>query len=109
MNDAEALLQALGKLVRGAFQRRTVNAEANGGFRLPAIAGGVHIAHNLQGKGRGGRIGMGTSRHIPHALAQPGVTQGNGGIAVIQQLVDGLPFAQPGDGAVLPQDGSRIG
>ena len=49
-NNAEALLQALGKLIGGRFQRRTVEAEINVVLRLPGLAGIVHMLHDGQGE-----------------------------------------------------------
>lgn len=108
-HDAEALLQALGKLVSGGFQRGTVQAEVDVGLRLPLGAGIIHMLHDAQGKGFGGRVGVALAGHILAALIQARITQADGGITAVQQLVDGLALLQAGQSAILPQDGRGIG
>lgn len=107
--DAEALLQALGKLVGGGFQRGAVQAEVDVGLRLPLGAGIIHMLHDAQGKGLGGRVGVALAGHILAALIQARIAQADGGITAVQQLVDGLALLQAGQGAILPQDGRGIG
>ena len=52
---------------------------------------------------------MGLAGHVFGAFVQARIAQRNGGIAVIQQLIDGFALLQPGQGAVLPQDGGSVG
>ena len=108
-DDAEALLQALGELVGGGLQRRAVQGVVDVLRRLPLLALVVHLLHDAQGERRGGGVRMALAGHILHALVQARVTQGDGGVAVIEQLVDGLAFFQTGQGTVLPQDGCHVG
>ena len=108
-NDAEALLQALGELVGGGFQRGAVQAEVDVGIGLPLGAGIVHVLHDLQGKGLGSRVGVALAGHILAAFVQARVTQADGGVAAVEQLVDGLALFQAGQSTVLPQDGGGVG
>ena len=101
-DHAEPLLQALGEFIGRGFQGGTIEAEINIVLGLPGGAGLVHMTHDLQGEGRGGRIGVGFAGHILHALIQPGVAQRDGGIAAVEQLVDGLALGKPRQRAVLP-------
>ena len=107
-HHAEALLQALGKLVGGGFQRGAVQAEINVVLLLPACAGIVHMLHNVQRKGLGGGVGVALAGHILAALIQARVAQTDGGIAAVEQLVDGLALLQAGQRTVLPQDGRGV-
>ena len=107
-HQAEALLQALGKLVGGGFQRRAVQAEIDVVLLFPLGAGIVHMLHYVQGKGLGGGVGVAFAGHIFAALIQACVTQADGGVTAVQQLVDGFALLQAGQGAVLPQDGGGV-
>ena len=78
-------------------------------LRLPSLAGGVQLVHDLQSEGRGAGVGVALAGHVLHALIQSRVAQGDGGVSAVQQLVDGLALLQPRAGAVLPQDGCRVG
>ena len=108
-DDAEPLLQALGKLVGSGLQRGAVQAEIDVALGLPLGAGVVHVLHDFQRKGLGGRVGVAAAGHILAALVQAGVAQADGGVAAVQQLVDGLALFQAGQRAVLPQDGRGVG
>ncbi len=107
--DAKAALEALGEFIGGGLQGGAVEAEINVVLRLPLPAGGVHGLHDLEGEGRGGGVRVALSGHVLHALVKPGVAQGDGGIAAIEELVNGLPLFQAGAGAILPQDGGHVG
>ncbi|CAN4027241.1 hypothetical protein NOIMNB_NOIMNB_17880, partial [Dysosmobacter welbionis] len=102
-------LQALGKFIGGGLQRRTVEGEIDIALLLPLPAGVVHVLHHLQGEGGGGGVRMALAGHVLHALVEAGVAQGDGGVAVVEQLVDGLALLQPGAGAVLPQNRGHVG
>ena len=107
-DDAETLLQAFGKLVGGAFQRRTIDGKADIGFLCPAVAGGVHYFHDGEGKLLCVRIRMGFAGEIVHAFRKSGISEGYGGVAAIEQPVDGFALLKPCQCPVLPEDGSRI-
>ena len=109
LNDAEPALEALGELVGGGFQRGAVQGIVDILRLFPLCALVVHLLHNGQGKGSSGGIGMALAGHIFHALVETGVAQRNGGIAVEQQLVDGLALLQTGQRTVLPQNGRGVG
>ena len=109
LDDAEPALEALGELVGGGLQRRAVQGEVDVALLLPLPAGVVHVLHHLQGEGGGGGVRVALAGHVLHALVEAGVAQGDGGVAVVEQLVDGLALLQPGAGAVLPQDGGHVG
>ena len=67
-HNAKALLQALGKLVGGGFQRGAVQAEVDVMLFLPLGAGIVHVLHHVQRKGLGGGVGVALAGHILAAL-----------------------------------------
>ena len=52
---------------------------------------------------------MGLSGHVLHALIESRISQGNGGIASIKKPVNGFALLKPCQGAVLPENGRRIG
>ncbi len=52
---------------------------------------------------------MGLAGHELHALIEACIAQGNGGVASVEQLVDGFPLLQPGQSAILPEDGGGVG
>ena len=89
-HHAETLLQALGELVGRGFQRCAVQAEINIVLVLPLGAGVVHMLHHVQRKGLGGGVGVALAGHILAALIQARIAQADGGIAAVEQLVDGL-------------------
>ena len=107
-HNAEALLQALGEFVGRGFQWRAVQAEINIVLALPLGAGIVHMLHDMQRKGLGGRVGVALAGHILAALIQARIAQTDRGIAAVEQLVDRLALLQAGQCAVLPQDGRGI-
>ena len=76
-------------------------------FPLGALV--VHVLHDLEREGSAFRLGVAVAGHVFHALIQTRVSQRNGGIAAVEQLVDGLALGQTRQCAVLPQDGRRIG
>ena len=107
-HHAKTLLQALGKLVGGGFQRGAVQAEVDVMLFLPLGAGIVHVLHHVQRKGLGGGVGVALAGHILAALIQACIAQADGGVTAVQQLVDRLAFLQAGQRAVLPQDGGGV-
>ena len=109
LDHAEPALQALGELVGGGLQRCAVQGIVDILRSLPLGALVVHPLHDLQGEGGGGGIGMALASHVLDALIQPRIAQGDGRIAVIEQLVDDLALLQPGQGTVLPKDRGHIG
>ena len=84
LNHAEPLLQTFGKLIGGAFKRGSIEAEADGGFCFPALAGCVHIFHHFQREGRCAGVCMGFSGHIAHTFTQSRIAQRDGRVAAIQ-------------------------
>ena len=108
-NLAKPLLQALGKLVGGGFQRRAVEGEVDVVLCLPCGAGIIHVLHDLQSKGLCLCICMGTTGHVLYALIKTGIAQRNGRVAAKEQLVDGLALGKSCQCAVLPQNGRGVG
>ena len=108
-DQAEALLQALGELVGGGFQRCSVQGIVDILRRLPLKALVVHLLHHGQGERLGLVVGVGLAGHVFDALIKSGVAQRNGGVAAIEQLVDGFALGQPRQRTVLPQDGRGVG
>ena len=108
-HNAKPLLQALGKLVGGGFQRGAVQRVINIFSVFPLVALIVHVLHHAQGKGFCGGVGMALAGHIFAAFIQARIAQADGGVAAVQQLINGLALFQAGQSAVLPQDGCRIG
>ena len=107
-HNAEALLQALGKLVGGGLQRGAVETEINVVLLLPGLAGVIHVLHDVQRKRLGSGIGVALAGHILAALIQARVAQADGGITAVEQFVDGLALLQAGQGTVLPEDGRGV-
>ena len=75
---------------------------------LPLLTAGIQRIHDLKSKGSSLGIGMGLSCHIFDALIKTCVTQRNGGISAVEQLVDGFALFKTGQSAILPQNGSSI-
>ena len=67
------------------------------------------MLHDLESEGGGLCIGVGMAGHVFDAFIQPGIAQGDGGVAAIEKPVDGLALLEPGQGAILPQNGGRVG
>ena len=95
-HHAETLLQALGELVGRGFQRCAVQAEINIVLVLPLGAGVIHMLHHVQRKGLSGGVGVALAGHILAALIQARIAKADGGIAAVEQLVDGLTLLQAG-------------
>ena len=108
LNDAEAALEALGKLIGSGFQGRAVEGEVDVAFLFPLLAGVVHVLHDGKGKGCGLGVCVALAGHVLDALIKTCVAQGDGGVAVVEQFVDGLALFQPGTGSILPQNGGNI-
>ena len=109
LDNAEAALQALRELVRRGFERRAIQREVDVARFLPLGALVVHVLHNLERERRAFRIGVAVAGHVLHAFIQARVSQRNGGIASVEQLVDGLALGQARQCAVLPQNRRRVG
>ena len=107
-HDAKPLLQALGELVGGGFQRGAVEGVVHVLGLLPLVALVVHVLHHAQGEGLGTGIGVALAGHILHTLVQAGIAQTDGGVAAEEQLVDLLALLQTGQRAVLPQDRGSV-
>ena len=67
-HDAKALLQALGELVGGGFQRGAVEGVIDVLGLFPGVALVVHVLHHAQGKGLCTGIGVAAAGHILDAL-----------------------------------------
>ena len=52
---------------------------------------------------------MALAGHVLHALIESGVAEGDGGVAVVEQAVDGFALLESGAGTVLPEDGRGVG
>ena len=107
-HDAKPLLQALGELVGGGFQRGAIEGVVHVLGLLPLVALVVHVLHHAEGEGLCAGVGVALAGHILHALIQAGVTEADGGVAAEEQLVDLLALLEAGQCAVLPQDGCGI-
>ena len=90
LNDAEALLQALGKLIGGGFQGRAVEGIVDIFGGLPLQAFFVHLFHNGQSERSGGGVCVALAGHVLHAFIQTCVAQGDSGVAAVKELVDDL-------------------
>ena len=108
-NLAEAALEALGELVRGAFERRSVEREVDVLLLAPFLARRVQPVHDFEREGRGGGVGVRLAGHVADALAQPRVAERDGRVAAEQQPVDFLALLQAGERAVLPQNRGNVG
>ena len=75
---------------------------------LPLLALVVHVLHDGEREGLCLLVRMRSARHILDALVKPRITEGNGRIAAVEELVDGLPLLQPRERAILPEDGRRV-
>ena len=106
---AEALLQALGKLVGGGLQRSAVDGVVDVLFGFPLGTGVVQSLHDLEAELFTGFGGVGLTLHVVDALCQTGIAEGDGGVTAVEEFVDGLAGFQTGDGAILPEDGSDVG
>ena len=107
-DDAEPLLQALGELVGGGFQRGAIEGVVHVLGLLPLVALVVHVLHHAEGEGLCAGVGVALAGHILYALIQAGVTEADGGVAAEEQLVDLLALLEAGQCAVLPQDGGGV-
>ena len=108
-DHAKTLLQALGKLVGGGLKRRSVEGVVDifGGFPLLALV--VHLLHDGEGERRGTGVGVALAGHVLHALVKSRVAERDRGIAVVEELVDGLTLFESCARAVLPENGRRVG
>ena len=104
LDEAEALLQALGKFIRRGLQRCSVEREVDVGRFLPALARIVHVLHNFKRKRRSRRVGVRFSRHVLDALVKARVAERDRRIAAVEELVDRLALFEPRERAILPED-----
>ena len=108
-DGAEALLVDAGEAVAQGLGGGTVQGKADVGLLLPVVAGLPQAVHHPQGEGLSLRIGVGDPLHQLGHLVQADVAQGDGGVAAVQQRLDGRALGQTGNGAVLPVDGGGVG
>ena len=109
LDDAKALLEALGELVGGGLNGRAIQAVVHVLSGLPLLALVIHVLHDIQCKLLGLWVGVALPGHGLDALIQTGVAQRDGGVPTVEELVDGLALLQPGQSAMLPVDGRGIG
>ena len=109
LNGAVLLLVDAGEAVAQALGGGAVEGEAQSGLLLPPVGGLPQVAHHPQGKLLSLGGGVGAALDQLGQLVQADVAQRQGGVAALQQLVDGLALFQPGDGAVLPVNGGDVG
>ena len=104
LDDAEALLQALRKLIGRALERRAVQRIVDdlGGLPLRGIL--VELLHNFEAKLLALRLGELLADEAVDALPQTGVAERQRRIAAVQELIDGLALLEASKRAVLPQD-----
>ena len=105
----EALLINAGEAVAQGLGGGAVQGKADVGLLLPGVAGGAQPLHHLQGEGLSLRGGLGAALHQLGHLVQADIAQGDGGVAAVEQRLDGGPLGQAGNGAVLPVDGAGVG
>ena len=106
---AEALLVDAGEAVAQALGGGAVEGEADVGLLLPVVAGLAQTGHDLLGKLLAAGLGVADALHELGHLVQANVAQGDGGVAAVEQGLDGRALGQAGDGAVLPVDGAGVG
>ena len=109
LDDAETLLQALGKLVGRGFHGSAVNGVADALRGTPLGALVIETLHDLEAELPSLVGSVGLAGHAHAHLIETRVTQADGAVVVKEQAVDLLAFFQAGDSAVLPEDGRDIG
>ena len=109
LDDAEALLQALGKLVGRGLHGCAVYrvADALRGAPLGALV--VETLHDLETELPALVRGVGLACHAHAHLIETCVAQADRAVVVVEQTVDLLTFFQACDGTVLPEDRGDIG
>ena len=105
----ELLLVDLGEPVAQALGGSAVQGEAQPGLFLPPVAGGPQVLHHPVGELKALLRGVGAALHRHGHLVHADIAQGDGGVAAVEQLVDGFAGLQPGTGTVLPHDGGHVG
>ena len=108
-DGAEALLVDAGEAVAQGLGGGAVEGEADIGFGLPVVAGLAQPVHHLQGELGAAGLGVADAGDQLGELIQADVAQGDGGVAAVEQGLDGRPLGQAGDGPILPVDGGGVG
>ena len=106
---AEALLVDAGEAVAQALRRGAVQGKADVGLGLPVVAGLAQAVHHPQGKFGPAGLGVAHAGHQLGHLVQADIAQGDGGVAAVEQGLDGRALGQAGDGTILPVDGGGVG
>ena len=101
-NDAETLLQAFGKAVGSGLHGGAIYGVADMFSRLPLGTFVVEALHDAESEFLGFRIRMRLAHHTHSHLTEAGIAKRDGGIAIVQKLVDPFPLFQAGQGAILP-------
>ena len=109
LDDAEALLQALGKLVGRGLHGCAVDGVADALRGPPLRALVVQALHDLEAELTSLIGSVGFSCHAHAHLIKTRIAKADGAVVVKEQAVDLLALFEAGDGAVLPQDGSDVG
>ena len=108
-DGAEALLVDAGEAVAQGLGGGAVEGEADVGLCLPVVAGLAQAVHHLQSELGAARLGVADPLDQLGHFIQADIAQGDGGVAAVEQGLDGGPLGQAGDGAVLPVDGGGVG
>ena len=103
-HNAELGLECLSKFVGRRLQRRAVEGVVDILRFLPLRAFVVHFLHDGQSQRLTFLVCVAVSCKVVDRFIESGVTQGNCGVSVVKQLVDGLTLCKAGQSAVLPQN-----
>lgn len=106
---AEPLAVDAGEPVAERFGRGSIEGKPDVGLSFPVVAGLPQPFYHPYGKLGAHRICVADSLHELGGLVEANVAQRDGRITAIEQWFNGLPFAQPGDGAVLPVQRAAVG
>lgn len=98
----EPLTVDAGESVAERLSRGAVEGKPDVGLGLPVVAGLPQPLHHPHGKLRAHRICVADALHELGGLIEANVAQRDGGVATIEQRLNGLPLAQTGNGAILP-------
>ena len=108
LDGTEASLIHASEAVAEALGRGTVEAEAQSGLGLPFFAGPTQTVHNTQREVLTLFRSMAYALHQLSQLIEADIAQGNGGITVLKEFIDGFTLLQTSDGAILPMHGANI-